>query len=74
MNLCLDDSPKRFGQLARQQRIALRLTQQQVAARVSLDRSQISRIESGDRGTSLATALRLASVLGVDLSTLLEAP
>lgn len=55
-------------------RIGLDLTQQQVADRVGVSRSYISRIESGGIDPSLAMVERIAEVLGLQLELLTRGP
>jgi len=53
-------------------RTALKLTQEELAARAGLDQASISDIENGDANPTARTIGRVASGLGVDASALLE--
>ena len=64
-----------FGRRLREVRTAAGLTQQQVADRVTaagckLFRSQIGKIESGDRPATITEGIALADALGVTLADL----
>jgi ribosome-binding protein aMBF1 (putative translation factor) len=48
------------------------MTQQQLAARLRVPQSQISRIEKHPERSTLRTMQRIAKVLGVDVATLLS--
>jgi len=50
----------------------MRLSQEDFADRVGLDRTYVSGIERGTRNPTLATMKRLAEGLGVPLETLLK--
>jgi transcriptional regulator with XRE-family HTH domain len=60
-----------FAAAVRRQRVALGLSQEQLAERAGLDRTYISGIERGVRNPTLATAERVAAALGVALRDLL---
>jgi transcriptional regulator with XRE-family HTH domain len=62
----------RFGAVVRQQREARGWSQEQLALRAELNRSYTSEIERATVMPSLATAAKLASALGVPLSTLIS--
>lgn len=51
-------------------REGVRLTQQQLADRASLDRSRINEIENGKRDPELASAVRIAKALDTTLDYL----
>lgn len=55
-------------------RLALGLTQAQVAERIKKDQGVISRYETGHHGIDPDTAPLLASVLGLDVITVLYGP
>lgn len=57
------------GQQLQQRRMDLRLTQDQIAERLSMSTKQLSRIECGQR-PSLQTLLQLAAVLNISLDSL----
>ncbi|WP_205949663.1 helix-turn-helix transcriptional regulator [Paracoccus sp. SM22M-07] len=54
----------------RQQRILLRLSQEELADRAELDRSYVGRIERGEQNATLETAQKVADALGVGLDVL----
>ena len=58
-----------IGQQLQQRRIELRLTQEQIAERLSMSTKQLSRIECGQR-PSLLTLIQLAAVLNISLDSL----
>jgi len=59
-----------FGVWLRDQRRRLRLSQREVAARLEISGSFLSRVESGEKRLSSAALSRLAPLLGVDEETL----
>lgn len=61
-----------FGKRVREQRIALGLTQQELADLAELHRSYIGEVELGRRNVTLKTAARIARALQVDITILLE--
>lgn len=66
------DATKHFGRRVRERREKLRLSQEDFADQVGLDRTYVSGIERGTRNPTLATMKRLAEGLGVPLETLLK--
>lgn len=62
---------KTFGQIVKQRRDALALTQRQLAAKLGVKASHIAYIENGHRKPSLALLRRMATVLGLDSRELL---
>jgi len=66
------DATKHFGRRVRERRKKMRLSQEDFADRVGLDRTYVSGIERGTRNPTLATMKRLAEGLGVPLETLLK--
>jgi len=56
-----------FGSLVRSARERLGLSQGELAARVGVQRPQVSRIESGAKAPSFEVACRLAAELDIDL-------
>jgi transcriptional regulator with XRE-family HTH domain len=66
------DAPKHFGRRVRERREKLRLSQEDFADQVGLDRTYVSGIERGTRNPTLATMKRLAEGLGIPLETLLK--
>lgn len=63
-----------FARAARDSRLALDLTQRDVAARVGVDRSYISRVEAAQVSPSLDMAQRIAEALGLDLQWSIRPP
>ena len=63
MNYDMKKSSKRIQQL----RIQHGYTQEQFAKALNIDRSNLSRIESGRRGCSLDLLVQLSSIFGVTL-------
>jgi transcriptional regulator with XRE-family HTH domain len=63
---------ERFGENLVQIRRARRLSQESLAQRASLHRTQISLLETGRRQARAETVVRLASALEVSIETLFE--
>ncbi len=63
----------RFGQALRARRIALELTQEELAERADLHRTYIADIERGTRNLSLRNIERLADALECSIPALFEA-
>lgn len=61
-----------IGELIRNARMRAGWTQEQLATEAGLSAVQISRIETGARGTRIDTLARLAKLLGIDPKELLE--
>ena len=61
-----------FGKRVRERRLALGLTQQELADRAGLHRSYIGEIELGRRNVTLKSVAKIAEVLQVDVASLLE--
>jgi transcriptional regulator with XRE-family HTH domain len=59
-----------FGRRVRERRVALGLSQEDLAERADLDRTYISGIERGLRNVSLLNITRLASALRVKVRDL----
>lgn len=62
---------KTFGQIVKERRDALALTQRQLAAKLGVKASHIAYIENGHRKPSLGLLRRMATVLGLDSRELL---
>ena len=62
-----------FGEMVRAARERRGLSATSLAREVGVSPSQISRIESGDRGTDVDTLARLVRVLGLDAGASLDA-
>ena len=58
---------KQSGERIQQLRIQHGYTQEQFAKALNIDRSNLSRIESGRRGCSLDLLVQLSSIFGVTL-------
>ena len=66
------DAVERFGENILRVRQARKLSQESLAERAGIHRTQITLIESGRREPRLLTLVRLAGALEVDVGTLLE--
>jgi transcriptional regulator with XRE-family HTH domain len=66
------DAAERFGENVLRVRQARKLSQESLAERAEVHRTQISLIEGGRREPRIFTLLRLAGALEVEASTLLE--
>jgi transcriptional regulator with XRE-family HTH domain len=62
----------RLGRAVRARRLALGLSQEDLAAESGLDRTYISGIERGQRNVALRNTERLAQALRLSLSELME--
>lgn len=60
-----------FGQVLRQHRQAIGLSQEALALEADLQRNYVSLLERGQNSASLKTLFKLAPVLGVSVSNLL---
>lgn len=56
---------QRFGEAVRRRRLALRLSQEELADRCHLHRTYISEIERGLKSVSLKALLAIATALGL---------
>lgn len=63
---------KEFGERARRVRTEQQLSLEELAQRSGVSRAALSKIERGERDTSLSNAVRIATALGVPLAQLLE--
>ena len=61
-----------YGKRIRELRMRVGLTQAQLAKKSGLLQSQVSMIETGDRGLSVKTADKIAQALGITLNALFE--
>lgn len=66
---CLYD----FGELVRQRRVAMDLSQDELGDMVGLHRTYIGKIELARRVVDLDTAIKLCKVLKLDLSDFIKA-
>jgi transcriptional regulator with XRE-family HTH domain len=62
----------RFGENVRLLRAHTHISQEELAARADVHRTQISMFESGQRVPLLGTAIKLAAALQVEMGTLLD--
>jgi transcriptional regulator with XRE-family HTH domain len=56
-----------YGEILRDRRKAKKMTQQQLADEVGMQRSYIARIEKGETDIQMSSFLRIASALGIQL-------
>lgn len=61
-----------LGQLVKQRRTALGISQEELGLRANLDRTYISGVERGVRNPSVTALVSLAIGLGITVSELLE--
>ena len=61
-----------LGQLVKQRRTALGISQEELGLRANLDRTYISGIERGVRNPSITALVSLARGLGITVANLLE--
>jgi len=61
-----------FGENVRKERLALKLTQQDLAAKLGMERSYLSEVERGRRNPTIQALGRLADALGVEPWELLK--
>lgn len=61
-----------LGRNLRRARLALKMTQEEVAERSGVHATEVSRIESGKRDPQVSTVKRLAEAVGVSASDLLR--
>ena len=61
-----------LGQLVKQQRTALGISQEELGLRANLDRTYISGIERGVRNPSITALVSLTRGLGITVANLLE--
>ncbi len=61
-----------LGQLVKQRRVALKISQEELGLRANLDRTYISGVERGLRNPSLTALTSLASGLGITIANLLD--
>jgi transcriptional regulator with XRE-family HTH domain len=64
-------TPFSIGQAIRAKRVEKGLTQSDLAASLGVDRSSVSRMEGGKAMPTIATLVRVASVLEVEIEDLL---
>ena len=61
-----------LGQLVKQRRVALKISQEELGLRANLDRTYISGVERGLRNPSLTALTSLANGLGITVANLLD--
>lgn len=61
-----------LGQVIAKRRLALNLSQVELAAAADLHRSYISDIENGGRNITVSVLMRLAESLGTDIKTIIR--
>jgi transcriptional regulator with XRE-family HTH domain len=66
------DARKSFGKNLLERRLALRLSQEELAERADLHRTYVGSVERGERNVSLGNIVRLANALKVKPSDLLK--
>ena len=71
-NICMNDITCVFGAQVRRYRLEKGMSQDQLACATGIERSQISKIESGLVDLQLTTAKKLADTLEVEMSDLLK--
>ena len=64
------DIKRRFGSAVRAHRVALGISQEELALRIGADQAYVSRIEAGAMNVTLETAQQLAAALETDISAL----
>lgn len=67
------DIKKRFGLAVKARRIALGISQEELAMRIGADQAYVSRIEAGQMNVTLETAEQVAEALELDVTLLLGA-
>lgn len=66
------DPEAAFGQVLRERRLARSLSQEELALEAGLQRNYISLLERGLNSATLKTLFKIAPVLGVTVSCLME--
>lgn len=57
-----------YGEILKEQRKELKLTQKELAERIGRERSYINKIEKGETDIQLSTFIRILDALGIDIS------
>jgi transcriptional regulator with XRE-family HTH domain len=68
----MDDLKRRFGRKVRRSRLALGLSQEELALACGLDRTYVGSVERGERNISLINIAKLADALRITPSDLLN--
>lgn len=63
---------KRFGLAVKEKRVALGISQEELAMRIEADQAYVSRIEAGQINATLETVEQIASALNADVAELLK--
>ena len=64
------DIKRRFGLAVRARRLALGISQEELALRIDADQAYVSRVEAGAMNVTLETAEQLAQALESDVAAL----
>jgi len=64
------DVKRRFGSAVRTRRMALGISQEELALRIDADQAYVSRIEAGAMNVTLETAQQVADALETDVAAL----
>jgi transcriptional regulator with XRE-family HTH domain len=70
MSVNMQSAKKTFGASVREHRLALHLSQEDLAARADMHRTYITDVERGVRNVTLASMCKLAEALGIPLEAL----
>jgi transcriptional regulator with XRE-family HTH domain len=62
---------KEFGRIVREKRLALEISQEELAERADLHFTYVSSTERGERNISLANIAKLAKALGISMKDLM---
>lgn len=57
-----------YGEILREKRKELKITQKELAERIGRERTYINRIEQGETDIQLSTFLRILDALGIEIS------
>ncbi|MBO9655839.1 MAG: helix-turn-helix transcriptional regulator [Agrobacterium tumefaciens] len=63
---------KRFGLAVKEKRVALGISQEELAMRIEADQAYVSRVEAGQINATLETVEQIASALNADVAELLK--
>lgn len=61
-----------YGEILRDRRKELKITQAELAAKIGKERSYISRIEKGETDMQLSSLVRIAGALGLEFTPLVK--
>jgi transcriptional regulator with XRE-family HTH domain len=67
-----EDARRLVGQNVRRLRLAAKISQAELAARMGVDRAYISGLELGQRNPTVVTLWHIAKALGVTMASFLE--